>query len=435
MTIIYYQFKTIIITVFFSSFLILSPSGTAEQIKKDDIVAICGDTLANPRGYSAMIEMYLLVCQQNGPIRTAQFCLNNDLLKYLMARGVKPVLEMHPTVVTLSYGMEEGYFLPLKVLQPSGHFPKFSDNLRNLIHELKANGVRMIVVGSPGAVKTDNFVPRYQNNIVDYNATLTVFRDIARQVAKDEGCPFANVYDLMLDVMAKAKIKYGDKYHVCGANGYLPAENGQLVMAYAFLRAMGCNGEIGKIVVDIAKGNVTATTGHRIVSYSNGEIKIESSRYPFCFSGRPDDPAATTGIIEFFPFNEDLNRFSLIVNGLVSPDKVRVTWGSTSKTFSASEAASGINLAAEYLNNPFSESFKKILASVRKKQDWETPFYRDRLCRISSLKNDIKDIDPDLAASLEQLVPALIQVHSRMSDTLSASVVPVLHTIKVEVVK
>ena len=432
---IYYQFKTIIITVFFSSFLLLSPSGTAEQIKKDDIVAICGDTLANPRGYSAMIEMYLLVCQQNGPIRTAQFCLNNDPLRYLMARGVKPVLEMHPTVVTLSYGMEDGYFLPLKVLQPSGHFPKFSDNLKSLIHELKANGVRMIVVGSPGAVKTENFVPRYQNSIVDYNATLAVFRDITRQVAKEEGCQFADVHDLMLDVMAKAKIKYGDKYHVCGANGWMPAENGQLVMAYAFLRAMGCCGDIGKIVVDIAKGNAAATTGHRIVSYNNGEIKVESSRYPFCFYGRPDDPAATAGIIEFFPFNENLNRFILTVNGLVSPDKVRVTWGSTSKTFSASEAASGINLAAEYLNNPFSESFKKILAAVRKKQDWETPFYRDRLCRISSLKNDIKDIDPDLAASLDQLAPALIQVHARMSETLSASVVPVLHAIKVEVVK
>jgi lysophospholipase L1-like esterase len=414
---------------------LLSISSAADQVQKGDVVAICGDTLPNPKGYSAMIEMYLLVCQQNGPIRTAQFCLNNDPLRYLMARGVKPVLEMHPTVVTLSYGMEDGYFLPLKVLQPSGHFPKFSDNLKSLIHELKANGVRMIVVGSPGAVKTENFVPRYQNNIVDYNATLAVFRDVARQAAKDEGCPFADVYDLMLDVMAKAKIKYGDKYHVCGANGWLPAENGQLVMAYAFLRAMGCSGDIGKIVVDIAKGNATATTGHRIVSYNSGEIKVESSRYPFCFSGKPDDPAATAGIIEFFPFNDNLNRFNLVVNGLSASEKVRVRWGSTSKTFSASEAANGINLAAEYLNNPFSESFKKILAAVRKKQDWETPFYRDRLGRISSLKNDIKDIDPDLAKSLDQLVPALIQVHARMSDTLSASVVPVIHAVKVEVVK
>jgi len=437
---IYYQLKTFVLfTGLFSVSTLLSISSAADQVQKGDVVAICGDTLSNPRGYSAMIEMYLLVCQKGGPVRTAQFCQGNDCIKYLWARGVKPILEIHPTVVTTCYGMEDGYFFPVDapaLVGTKGAFETYSNTLRSLIREFKSNGVRMVVVGSPGAVKTENFIPRYQHNIVDYNRTLAVFRDIARRVAKEEDCPFANVHDLMLDVMGKAKRKYGDAYHVCGADGWRPAENGQLVMAYAFLRAMGCDGDIGKIEIDIAKGNATASNGHKVVSYNGGEVKVESSRYPFCFSGRPDDPAATTGIIEFFPFNEELNRFTLVVNGLASSENVRVAWGAAAnKVYSAADAAEGINLAAEYLNNPFCEPFKTILATVRKKQDWETPFYRDRLSKISSLKNDIKDFDPELAESLDQLAPALVQVHSRMSDTLSASVLPVVHTIKVEVLK
>jgi len=410
-------------------------AGAKDKVQKGDVVAILGDTLAIPKGYSAMIEMYLLVCQQDGPIRAAQFCQGNDCLKYLWARGVQPILAIHPTVVTTCYGMEDGYFLPLNTLLPSGHFTIYSNTLKGVIHEFKTNGVRMIVVGSPGAVKTENFIPRYQYNIVDYNQTLAVFRDIACQVAREENCAFANVHDLMLDVMGKAKRKYGDAYHVSGADGWRPAENGQLVMAYAFLRAMGCDGDIGKIVIDLAQGSASASGGHRVVACSGGEVKVESSRYPFCFYGRPDDPAATTGIIEFFPFNEDLNRFMLVVNGLAPSESVRVTWGATSKIFSAAAAAKGINLAAEYFNNPFCESFKKILADVRKKQDWETPFYIDRLSKLPGLKNDVKDYDPELAESLDDLVPALVKIHSRMCDALSASVVPVIHSIKVEVVK
>ena len=98
-------------------------------------------------------------------------------------------------------------------------------------------------------------------------------------------------------------------------------------MAYAFLKALGCDGDIGTITVDLAANKAEATDGHKVLSATDGTVEVESSRYPFCFYRRPASPSATSGIIEFFPFNEDLNRFKLVVTGLPAGTKAKVTWG------------------------------------------------------------------------------------------------------------
>ena len=83
------------------------------------------------------------------------------------------------------------------------------------------------------------------------------------KVAQQQGVVFANVLDPMIDVMTKAKAKYGREYHLAGGDGVHPDPNGHLVMAYAFLKALGCDGNIGAINVDLGQGKATASAGHR----------------------------------------------------------------------------------------------------------------------------------------------------------------------------
>src|SRR4030095_10860330 len=120
-----------------------------------------------------------------------------------------------------------------------------------------------------------------------YNKTLGELRDIAKQVAAEQKVSFADVHGVMLDVMAKAKAKYGDDYPVGGGDGVHPNPNGHLVMAYAFLKALGVDGNIGTITVDLGANKAEATDGHKVLSSNAGTIEIESARYPFCFSGDP----------------------------------------------------------------------------------------------------------------------------------------------------
>jgi hypothetical protein len=140
--------------------------------------------------------------------------------------------------------------------------------------------------------------------------------------------------------MERAKTKFGPRYHVAGADGVHPAVNGHLIIAYAFLKALGCDGNIGTFTVDLSARRATVTDGHRLVSFVDDTVQIESARYPFCFYGNPSDPESTRGILEVLPFNAELNRLKLIVTGASTP-RLKVTWGKWFKIFRAEELAKG----------------------------------------------------------------------------------------------
>ena len=415
----------------------VSSARAADKVQAGDVVAVCGDSITEQKEYSGFIETYLAACQQDGPIRAAQFGWSGDSMGWLWNRGGPgSILSIHPTVVTTCYGMNDGGYKPIE----PGTVKAYTEGMTRLVQELKKGGVRLVVVGSPGAVDSDTFRNNPEQATM-YNKTLASMSDLAKQVAQDQGCTFANVHDVMMDAMAKAKAKYGPKYHVGGGDGVHPANNGHLVMAYAFLKAMGCDGNIGTVTVDLTTGKATATDGHKVLSFERGAVEVESTRYPFCFYGKPEDPNATAGIIEFFPFNEDLNRFKLVVTGAGDhPDAlVRVTWGPTSKEFKAADLAKGINLAAEFLNNPFSEPFQKVRQTVRGKQDWETTYYKSHLSGFNGLQKDVREGDPELADALDkaltQVPTALVKKDVKLAAGVAASVVPVKHTIKIEPVK
>src|SRR5690606_38276783 len=98
------------------------------------------------------------------------------------------------------------------------------------------------------------------------------------------------------------------------------------------------------------------------------------------FYGAPARPDGTTGVIEFLPFNEDLNRLLLVVkNAPAGAQRVQVQWGAETKEFTAGELAKGVNLAAEFVDNPFSEPFRQVHEAVLRQQRYETPMMKDML--------------------------------------------------------
>ena len=242
-----------------------------------------------------------------------------------------------------------------------------------IVQRLKRGGVRLIVVGSPGGVDSDSFDRSglFWTNAEEYNRrTLRRLAQIAREVAAQEGVRYADVHGFFCQAMERAKAKFGPGYHVAGADGVHPAANGHLIIAYAFLKALGCDGNIGTFTVDFSAGRATFSEGHRLLSFVEDRVEIESTRYPFCFYGDPSDPESTRGILEVLPFNAELNRLELIVTGASTP-RLKVTWGKWSKIFRAEELAKGVNLAAEFLDNPFSASFKAVEHAVSKQQQYE----------------------------------------------------------------
>src|SRR5207244_2123608 len=117
------------------------------------------------------------------------------------------------TAATTCYGMNDGGYAPLT----PGRAAKYREGTKAIVDTFKKSGVRVIVVGSPGAVDTKYFHVNVTPDV--YNTTLAQLRDIAKEVAREQGVAFADVHSVMLDVMKKAKAKYGDDYPVAGKDG------------------------------------------------------------------------------------------------------------------------------------------------------------------------------------------------------------------------
>src|SRR5579871_2117793 len=338
---------------------VLLPSPRASQLvlRRGDRLAICGDSITEQQMYSRIIEDYLTMCVPDLKITVRQYGWSGERAPGFLARMTNDCLRFKPTVATTCYGMNDHQYRTYT----DSIGETYRTNQDAIVRAFKANGVR-VVLGSAGCVGK---VPGWQKErgytVEELNQNLGTLRNIDVALAKSENVGFADVFWPMLNASGVARERYGTNYNVCGADGVHPNWAGHTIMAYAFLRAMGFNGDLGTFTVDLAKHRMTASDGHKVISSKDGEFEIRSSRYPFC-PCEPDavaaghyphcdndditkDSSIQSGMT-LVPFNLDLNRFTLIVkNG--SAQQYRVTWGSGSKTFSAKDLAHGINLVAE----------------------------------------------------------------------------------------
>lgn len=408
------------------------PAQTAPTalLNNGDLVAVCGDSITEQKLYSVYIEDYLLMCQPKAALRPMQFGWSGEVTQGFTGR-LDNVFRFAPNVVTTCYGMNDGGY----GRWGPGVDKPYRENTEKLVDELRKRGARVVIVGSPGVVDSKFFHNPFGSvNATDYNAILAKLSAVAQDVAKEKSVPFADVHKVMADVMPRAKAKYGNDYPVAGFDGIHPQPNGHVLMAYAFLKAMNVDGNIGKITADLSANTATATDGHRVISMKGGAIDVESTRYPFCFFGEPSDPWGTAGITEFIPFNEELNRYELVVTN-PGAEKLRVTWGTASREYSAEALAKGINLAADFVTNPFSESFARVEQSVRMQQDFETFLVKELLQNVPKVSDAEAAAAPVQRKALKAITDAGMNKAKYMNGLSAKAVTAVRHVIKIEAVR
>ncbi len=416
--------RSIVFALAFVLSAVSLPSFAAE-LPKDSRLAIIGDSITEQRIYSKFMETYLLACAGRKDICVFQFGWGGETASGFSGRLENDLSPFKPTAATTCYGMNDGGYRPFND-SIGGSYEKA---MRSVLEKLKAAGVSQIVAGSPGAVDTKYFqkppaVFGDKSSGEGYNDNLKHLRDIDEKLAGELKTSFADVHTPLVEAMAKAKKEKGEDYDVCGRDGVHPGANGHLIMASAFLKALGCDGNIAEITVDM-KGSATAGEGHKVLSSSNGKVELESVKYPFCFSSEPQ--AAT--ILPFFPFNQDLNRFILKVKNLDAA-KAKVAWGNESKEFTKEQLEAGINLAAEFTKTPFDENFTKVLQAVGGKQVFETSMIKGIVTQFRSLSEYMKD-DAELKAAGDTLKDKLGKIQAKKDADVKALIVPVKYSITV----
>lgn len=387
-------------------------------LRKGDRLAIIGDSITEQRMYSRLIETYLTACTPDLEITARQYGWSGEKTDGFLRRMDNDCLRFDPTVATLCYGMNDARYRPFDVT--NGKW--YEDHYTAIVRKLKASGSR-VVVGSPGCSgKIATWVQSRVGTLEEHNQNLCALRDIAIGVAEREQVAFADVFWPMYQANVIAPGLYqGDgsrRYELVGRDGIHPDWAGHAIMAYAFLRALGLDGDLGTITVDLDGGTATAENGHRVDSFEDGKLRVTSSRYPFCAPGPIDRDDSVRSGMTFVPFDDELNRLVLKVTGLKGI--ATITWGGHSRTFSPAQLSEGVNIAAEFTDNPFCDAFARVSEAVAEKQEFET--YQVK--RVFHGPAGRQDIDKAVAETERERQP--------LAEAVRASVRPIQHTIEIE---
>jgi lysophospholipase L1-like esterase len=350
---------------------IRAPQSTELLLRTGDRIAIVGDSITEQKMYSRLIENYLTVCVPQYAVSVRQYGWSGERCDGFLGRMNRDCLSFQPTLATICYGMNDSRYVPYT----EANGADFRKNLTEIVARFQKADAR-VVVGSPGcAGKLASWVQSRSGTLEDHNLHLCQLRNIGIEVAVAHHAAFADIFWPMYQAqwLAKEQLKLPENvdYQVAGKDGIHPGWAGQTIMAFAFLQALGLDGEIAKIEMDLANGDVTASVGHVVKANQAGQATIESSRYPICVEGTIDDDNSLASGMQLVPFHDKLNRFDLIVKNATAP-KYRVQWGEQSKVFSKDELARGVNLAKEFVANPFSAAYKKVDERVLAKQSFET---------------------------------------------------------------
>jgi hypothetical protein len=396
-------------------YVLKAPEPQGSVLHRGDRLAICGDSITEQRMYSRIMETYLTVAHPELEISTRQYGWSGEQASGFLNRMTNDVLRFNPKVATTCYGMNDFHYRPYE--ESTGQV--YASNMTDVVLAFENVGAR-VVVGSPGCMGFT--IPPWggfmKGTMLERNSSLCLLRDIDINISEVEHTGFADVFWPMYVAQYKARQSFGTNYTLAGKDSVHPGWAGHLIMAYAFLKAFDVPGEIGTFTVDLRANKAAVSPGHQLVSFENGALTILSARYPFCATGSASDPDSIRSGMSLVPFNQDLNRLTLIVKGVKSKS-CQVTWGALSRTYSAEKLEKGVNLAEDFETNPFSEAFAAVDQAVAKKQEFETKQIKAEFHGDAGKANMEKTVI-DTEHEREPLVAAI-----------NAAFIPVTHTITI----
>jgi fibronectin type 3 domain-containing protein len=318
---------------------------------------IWGDSVTEiPAWYPRYIEGYLLQCMGRQDIKVLTAGHSGATLGETLSRQID-LQAFNPTIVQFLYGFNDVNF--------GETTSQWDSTLQSVFTLYKSKGITPIVAG-PGWTDGNNGNPATPDA---FEQSLQAFNAICHTDAVNAGAYESDLCDSMEISLDNAIATYGTSYTI--AEHYTP--NGAILVAYEDLKTLGCTGNIGTVTVNMSAGTATASSGHTVVSYSNGTVVLDSTTYPFCYNFDPNEYGGTTGIASMLPyvnFSQDLNRFVLTVTNLGAAS-ANVTWGSQTINFTSAQLAAGVNLPANFTSTPFDTTFAQVMAAIVNKQYFE----------------------------------------------------------------
>lgn len=357
----------------------------AQQVapfKKGDRVCFVGNSITDGGHYHSYIWLYYMTHFPFDEMWMANCGVGGDTSKEILNRLDGDVFAKRPTVITLSFGMNDSGYFEYNGDQPEKFAAERMATAHEYFYQIEKRlqnrpQTRMIMVGTSPYDQTSTFndnIFRNKNNTI---GKIVAFQDSA---AKANGWEFVDFWAPMNKINEEQQ-KTDPAFTICGNDRIHPDNDGHLVMAYEFLKAQGM---AGKKVADVqvnAKtskavrsenceiSNIENRSGVLTFDYLAYSLPYPLDTIPRGWEYRRQQAAALKVIPQFM---EEMDNEAFSVTGLKGKYQLLID-GELIDTFTADQLATGVNLAT-YRHTPQYVQAKTIMELNENRWEIERQF-------------------------------------------------------------
>lgn len=325
--------------------------------RNGDRIVFVGNSITCSGYYHSYIWLYYMTRFPNSYIEIINEGISGETAR-LMSMRMDRIFQYNPTVVTLSFGMNdtgyEDFTIPEKRIIGEGNVEAAFEAYGLIEREFNKNhNVRKILIGSSPYDETSRFNDYYFRG---KNKFIQEISDFLYERAKINRWGYVDFNRPMVDINIFRQ-KIDSTYTLCGIDRVHPAMDGHMVMAYLFLRAQGMVGKpVADIGIDAIKKTVVRSENCRISSLDVSSDSIgfmylaNSLPYPLNNSEK-NGKHSQADALDVVPFMDEMNWEGLSVHGLSDGYWILKIDDMVIARLNARELNRGINLAS-YENTP-----------------------------------------------------------------------------------
>jgi lysophospholipase L1-like esterase len=370
-------FTAIICLVFL--FNLTNAQQAVKPFKAGDRVVFVGNSITDGGHYHSYIWLYYMTHFPNSRIDVFNAGVGGDVSKQIYERLDADVFSHNPTVVTLTFGMNDtGYKYMTAAVADSTYKAKVEESLRSfrLIEaKYKAHAnVRKIMIASPPYDETSKMklAP-----FTGKNKALLQIADVQQQAAKNNHWDFVD-FNRPLTAINEREQQRDSLFSLENMDRVHPTNDAMLAMAYVFLKAQGLAGKkVAGMVINVANAKKVQTDNCIItgVAQNNNGLTFNylanSLPYPVDTipSGFGKPARSQASGLKLVPFTGEFNQELLQVKGLQQSKNYQLKIdGKTIGAWPAADYEKGINLAL-LTNTP---QYQQALAVMHLNEErWE----------------------------------------------------------------
>ena len=355
--------KRILFSLMIMAASISAAAQTIPQFKPGDKVALIGDSITHGGHYHSYIWLYYMTRFPNMPLTLLNCGVGGDTSQSIEYRLQDDVLAKDPTYITLTFGMNDTGYWDVYTQENAAELSKQKvdaaletfGRIEAVLKSLPEDKQIVMIGGSPydeTSAFNDNILP-------GKNAAICKIIDAQKAAAKRNGWGFVDFNAPLIEVSLKEQAK-DSSYTFSGGDRIHPDKDGQMVMAYHFLKAQGLAGrKVSHIGINARRAKVEKQEFCKISA-----VEMDGSRLCFDYLAEslpyPCDSISEHGwgnvhsqrdAMKLVPFQEEFNQEILQVTKLDKGEYRLEIDGIFIDKLTSEELAEGVNLAA-YVNTP-----------------------------------------------------------------------------------